>query len=127
MAMNSGNPVQSGDTNKGEVSEEELRKFKYDLMKLGESRVRKIKKENAYYTQHYYDYYKKNRPQLKEFNVGLKRCSKLINNVNERLTDLFFSEGRFKLPCDTGYLYINKYKLTPKIRDGKLKYTAPIN
>jgi len=99
--------------------------FRAEILKVKGKRNRKIK--NCYNVADYFAYYKKTKPDTKEFSISQPTYSAIIKNINNRLRQHLIEDGELKLPCDMGILKIHKTIVKPKVVDNKLIYNSAVD
>lgn len=107
------------------MDESGYKEFRDKIKKVSGSRKHKI--TNSYGVYDYYKYYRKNKPSDKEYILTESQYFSIIRTINDLLAKKFFEEMEIKFPCRMGKIELRKYKVDPRIVNGKLVYNAPID
>ena len=103
----------------------DFNQFISELKNVTGNRHHKI--SGSYGVYDYYKEYRKNKPKDKEFILTEKQYYYIIRRMNSLLGEALSEGTELQLPCRMGKLELRRYRLEPKIVDGKLVYKAPID
>jgi|GEM_PF-3073234 len=87
----------------------------------------KLKAPNCYKTIDYYKYYRLIRPAGEKYNILERKYSKILQDVTLELMNIIIKEALLKLPYKIGTLFLKRTSVSPRIKDGKLVYNAPVD
>lgn len=88
---------------------------------------RDFKVTNSYNTMDYLKYYRelyKDRPDKK---LTYEQFFAIIQLMGKKLADEYLRSGEIYFPYNMGFITLYKIDKTPKIKDGKLQVTKPID
>jgi hypothetical protein len=74
-----------------------------------------------------FKHYVKVKPKRKSFNISETLFGQVLKAVNTRMLAALFDGIIIKLPLNTGYMFIEKYEVEPKIVNGKLVFRKDVN
>lgn len=99
--------------------------FLKDVKRVKNNRVHKV--NNSYGSKDAFAYYRKIKPDKQEYVITDCQYLKIIRLINDSVRDLLVDGGEFVLPERMGLLELRKVENKPRIVNGKLKNTRPVN
>ena len=87
---------------------------------------RNHKVKNSFGVYDGYKYYRKNKPKDKKYILSESQYFSIIRMVNSLFAEALLSGDDVVLPCRFGRLELRKRNAGVYFKDGKLKYTLPI-
>lgn len=105
---------------------EDLINFKRKILKVDGPRKHKIR--NSWGVYDCYKYYRKNKPEGKEYIMTESQYFAIIRHINNILAKQLSRGNSINLPCRMGTLELRKYDKVVKIgEDGKVHTNLPID
>lgn len=105
---------------------ETLGEFKKRIKKVNQPRKYKVRNSLGVYDG--YKYYRKNKPDSKEYVLTESQYFSIIRKINLHLVDELLLGHDVKLPKSMGTIEIRKYNRRVKLgKDGKIYTNLPIN
>lgn len=103
----------------------DFKEFLKDIKKVKNNRIHKV--NNSYGSKDAFSYYRKIKPNKQEYVITDCQYLKIIRLINDSIRELLVNGNEFTLPERMGLLELRKVENHPKIVDGKLKNTRPVN
>ena len=105
---------------------ETLREFKRRIRKVNQSRKYKVRNSLGVYDG--YKYYRKNKPDSKEYVLTESQYFSIIRKINLHLVDELLLGHDVRLPKSMGTIEIRKYDRKIRLgKDGKIHTNLPID